>query len=898
MAYEELLEFTGGRSAWQQDALRKLALFGELTPDDLEELRLQIEQSVGFSVERVPAPVPLAFEHLSHAASNDPKTVLASLGPVRNVDRLSPDQPPLRFAVNGVTIVYGPNASGKSGYCRIARWLCRSHTPVDLRGNVYDADAPAPPEVNVAFRVGGDDDLKEERVWLGNQDPPVELSRISVFDAATARVYVDRERRIEYLPYELDLLNKLGLACRTLGDRFRARMADLTAAINARLPQGYLEGTSVHAMLALLVPETDLPDLPTEERLRLLGTWTAEKQATLQRIEERLSQEPRELIRLRTEAKRALELVSADISAAAQGLSDASIATLCQAKREADITRLAAEAAARRLFSDQPVPDLGSEPWRRMLTHAREFAARAFPDARPPQLANAGLCVLCHQQLGEDAAARLTAFDDYFSGRATEESLFAARELSQQHARFREVRVRTRAEVEALLAGYASLTDVGSDGVRRIAAYIDSAAERLGAIARAIREDRYDSLRELAPLPGSPDEFIRGEIGRLDAEIAELENIERDERALRRLQAHKAELADQKRLGEDLETFVERRNRLVERLQLEACIGQCRSTAITRRITDRRREILTPQLRAALHRELERFRLTHLPLDLSDRGEDAESIVEIDLDARQRITNNSDVLSEGEQRALALACFLAELREFGGDHAIIVDDPVSSLDHGYMQAVAERLAEEASNGRQVIVFTHSIVFHHMLWIEAGRAGVGQHREWMSRSANGRSGLIDESQQPWQLKSVGQRLREIGQDCVSLTPDGYDPADPTFRPPITGLYTKMRMTWERIVEEVLFNNVVQRFRGEVMTLRLKAACFDPAADYPLIFEGMRRCSHYSGHEPAPDLPPGLPEVDEVARDVEQLRAYAAMARERRTRLGKEPSPADGVEPILL
>ena len=129
-------------------------------------------------------------------------------------------------------------------------------------------------------------------------------------------------------------------------------------------------------------------------------------------------------------------------------------------------------------------------------------------------------------------------------------------------------------------------------------------------------------------------------------------------------------------------------------------------------------------------------------------------------------------------------------------------------------------------------------------------------------------------------------------------DGYDPADPTSRPAITGLYTKMRMTWERIVEEVLFNNVVQRIREEVMTLRLKAACFDPAADYPLILEGMRRCSHYSGHEPAPDLPPELPEPDKVSRDIEDLKAYAAMARERRTRLGKEPPPEDGVEPILL
>ena len=41
---------------------------------------------------------------------------------------------------------------------------------------------------------------------------------------------------------------------------------------------------------------------------------------------------------------------------------------------------------------------------------------------------------------------------------------------------------------------------------------------------------------------------------------------------------------------------------------------------------------------------------------------------------------------------------------------------------------------------------------------------------------------------------------------------------------------MRETWERVVEEVLFNNVVQRFRREVMTQRLEEVAFDLAADY--------------------------------------------------------------------
>ncbi len=136
MAHEALLEWAAGRPAWQQDALRRLALHGELTEDDLADLRFQIEALQGLPVENPPAAAPLAADHLSEAAGNDPKTVLASLGPVTNVDRLESGQPAMRFAVNRVTLVYGPNASGKSGYCRITKQLCRSLTRAPLRGNV------------------------------------------------------------------------------------------------------------------------------------------------------------------------------------------------------------------------------------------------------------------------------------------------------------------------------------------------------------------------------------------------------------------------------------------------------------------------------------------------------------------------------------------------------------------------------------------------------------------------------------------------------------------------------------------------------------------------------------------------------------------------------------------
>ena len=75
MVYEELLSWSRNRPLWQQDALRRIALHGELTDDDLAEFRLHIQHTEGLPAENVPVLVPLAAEHLSHAISNDPRTV-------------------------------------------------------------------------------------------------------------------------------------------------------------------------------------------------------------------------------------------------------------------------------------------------------------------------------------------------------------------------------------------------------------------------------------------------------------------------------------------------------------------------------------------------------------------------------------------------------------------------------------------------------------------------------------------------------------------------------------------------------------------------------------------------------------------------------------------------------
>jgi len=82
----------------------------------------------------------------------------------------------------------------------------------------------------------------------------------------------------------------------------------------------------------------------------------------------------------------------------------------------------------------------------------------------------------------------------------------------------------------------------------------------------------------------------------------------------------------------------------------------------------------------------------------------------------------SKVASEGEQRCIALASFFADMRADGRRSAVIFDDPVNSLSHQWRAVIARRLVNESAY-RQVIVFTHDLVFYKWLIEEAELRGV-------------------------------------------------------------------------------------------------------------------------------------------------------------------------------
>ena len=92
---------------------------------------------------------------------------------------------------------------------------------------------------------------------------------------------------------------------------------------------------------------------------------------------------------------------------------------------------------------------------------------------------------------------------------------------------------------------------------------------------------------------------------------------------------------------------------------------------------------------------------------------------------------------------------------------------------------------------------------------------------------------------------------------------------------------MRETWERFIEEILLNKVVQRFGREIQTQRIKVLTDLTDDDYSLIEENMKKCSTYmTGHDSSGALIQAMPDCDEVEIDLKTLEDYLGEMRKRK------------------
>ena len=119
---QEILTWSSNRPTWQRDALRRLLLNGELSDDDVSALAQICKGDHGLA-EKAEVK-PLGKEHVPGGQTRAAAVSLVSIFHHKGVNALAEDQT-LKFSP-GLTIIYGDNGAGKTGYIRILKQACRA----------------------------------------------------------------------------------------------------------------------------------------------------------------------------------------------------------------------------------------------------------------------------------------------------------------------------------------------------------------------------------------------------------------------------------------------------------------------------------------------------------------------------------------------------------------------------------------------------------------------------------------------------------------------------------------------------------------------------------------------------------------------------------------------------
>jgi hypothetical protein len=442
---------------WQQEILQVLA---DGSPITETELARAIDSLLDPTATGAAKPLNLAL-----ASTDDVTVTLAALRGCKGVNALTEDQE-LDFGTSGLTVIYGDNGSGKSGYARLIKEAVGARHPAQILPDVFQDRASDPCAL---MHYTADHDPRAHKV-PGPADPLIR--QMHFYDEHCGDAYLARKSVISYRPSALVLLDGLIEVC----DRLRNALADRLRdnhlrALGLDLPSGtvaaaFAASVTADTSEAALDSATTLDPEATEKMAAAMGE--------VARLEASSASAERARLTGLAQASAALSYL---LAAAGEQLGVGSLERAHEQLQRAQALREAALVAATADFNDE-LPGVGSETWRALWQAARNYsAAEAYHGEDFPVTHDSARCPLCQQKLSPDARSRLDRFDKYMRD-TTERDASAAEDAVQVQLQ------RWRALSVGADAGASHLVTV-REAAPELAAQVQAQLERAGTVREA-----------------------------------------------------------------------------------------------------------------------------------------------------------------------------------------------------------------------------------------------------------------------------------------------------------------------------------------------------------------------------------------------------------------------------
>lgn len=773
----------------------------------LEELDL-IDKSA-----RIPIEINYTAADLSNYRTD---LVLKELKNVEGVNALIEGQI-IEFS-QFLTIIYGANGSGKSGYIRLLKRIFYSKSPEEILPNVHMEHGHKDIKAELTFSSAGTDIPLE---YPANQEA-AELAQFAVFDGKSVVKHLENKNEFEFRPAGLSFFADYTDAIIQLEQRLAGDVASKSTLNQYGL---WFEGDSeIKTFVEVLSANTKTDELkkyvPYSEEDKV-------QKATLQKSYDELllasTDKDKEITNLHTikrllgENKQAIDFLNAHFTPESlKELKD----------KIADVVAKEATAKAEGIenFKTDKIEGIGTVEWKGLIIAADAFAKKQKedPTAYPEDDDN---CLLCHQPLSNDAQDLIANCFQFIKSVAEQEAATALADLGKLKEKYEKLSFELFPDDNILSTWLLSTHPAELDILKKALGEHKKFSEEIITNITAKKATDLSSVQTSVVVHGTLADKI-------DKGIKILEDgTEKTE--LAKLFSAKTLLEHKEKFNAHFETL----ENFVKTLVWVKKAGK--ADFAKRKITETEKALSSKYFNQkyvdTFNSECQKLN-GNFGIEISHTGQAGKSYRQLRLKGR----NPNAVLSEGEQKVIAIADFLAEMQMSEINRGLIFDDPVTSLDDYRKSEIAFRITEIAQ-GKQVAVFTHDLAFVAALILHASGQSVEHDCHWIENEDGKKPGKIWLKNTP----SYEKEYKTSGKaQAQMIAAKAAQPADREQH--LKNGFAALRTSYEAMVVFNLFNGVVQRFEERVSVDSLARIKFDDTIREEVVDSFYQCCRYMEGH----------------------------------------------------
>jgi len=734
----------------------------------------------------------------------------------------------------GVTVIFGENGSGKSGFVRVLKRAAGLRTAEDILHNVRVDKRPTP-SGSFTVTVGS----ASQTIQWKNEFGIAPLNRVSIFDARGARLHVEDDLTYVYTPGELTLFPLVQNGIERVRAAFEATITAKTPGPNTILAS-FDRACSIYAIIETLGAATDLDEIKKYAVLPE-NIDTAIESLTVEVDALKSSNIQNELRRSRDR----LAVVKA-LKAAIETAKAFDIETYASRVAARDQAAQRRDEAGNKAFEGLGIPGVLSEEWRQFIQAGEEYLKKNATAKYPGKDDN---CTYCQQPLTAKAVELVKKYRD-FSNNAIKAALdIADRQLRDYVAPVIDIKADT------LQQQLAAETNGGPD----VLTPVKSLLEVMKKASLAVSARSAVDWKDKGPSLVAAETVVSGEEARLAGLISGLQkSIDERQAALKAKQTELTELQG-KKTANTLLAQIEKRVSDAKWVG-RATIVKNNLTGVLRSLTEAAKhaseELLNKDFGKRFEEECKRLRAPNVTLNFPGRQGQV---------TRRKLVASykpNEVLSEGEQKALALADFLAEVTSVPASSPVVFDDPITSMDYRRIHEVCDRIVALAGD-HQIIVFTHNI------WFAAELLGKADKKNWKYydiRLEGGDAGVVTAASHP-RVDTIAQVSARVKKMI-----DGADKQEGEIKAALVEKgYEELRGLSEIVVEYEMLKGVVQRYAPNVMMTKLEKINVDKLQEsmnaIMPVFE--KSCRYIASHSQPPETQGIRPTLDELKADYDTV-----------------------------